>query len=275
MAAACLSALERVVHRLNLAGQDDTRGYALTFQATCALLSLPLLAVVAPSLVWPSPSILAAMAGAAVCWAAFSILTFKADSLLETSVKAGVSRLRLIWTLALGVIVFSESLSLLKALGVFMIACAPLLLVVRNRTISRPGLSFEIASTLALAGALAFDKVCLQELPATAVTFFSFATAAVLTFALRGAGPVVANSWLSAPRFARVATAAALSVACYLALMTALAAGELSRVAPIYMLGPLLSTILGIVLLRERSDAAIKIAVAVVAAVGGYLTTLK
>lgn len=274
MAAACLSALERTAHRLNLAGEADTRGYALTFQTACALLCLPLLALAAPKLAWPPSHALAAMMGAAVCWAGFSILTFKADSLLEASVKAGVSRLRLIWTLALGVIVFAESLTPLKVAGVLMIAGAPLFLMARNREISRRGVGFEVASTLALAGALAFDKICLRYLPGAAVTFFSFANAAMLTFALRRTGASTRNSWVAPPRVARVAIAAALSVACYLALMTALANGELSRVAPIYMLAPLLSTILGVALLGERNDAGAKIAVALVAAVGGCLTTL-
>lgn len=80
IAAACLSALERVTHRVNLAGEGDTRGYALTFQAACTLLCLPLLAFAWPKLTWPPPVGVAAMVAAAICWAAFSVLTFKADT---------------------------------------------------------------------------------------------------------------------------------------------------------------------------------------------------
>lgn len=79
------------------------------------------------------------------------------------------------------------------------------------------------------------------------------------------------NTWLAAGRGGLVVVAALLSVLCYLCLMFALRIGDMSGVAPLYMMAPVLATILGITLLGERTDVTSKILAATIATAGGFL----
>jgi len=279
--AAVFSAVERVLHRSNLADRGDTYGYTVCFQLACAALSLPLVVASVPRMPGIAPRSLIFLAAAAACWVGFSLLTFRADSLVEASVKSAVSRLRVVWTLALGALVFGEDVGGLRILGAALIAASPLLLLRASPTVSVRGVVLEAGATVFLAGALLFDKLAMETIPPGVVTFLAFANAAVFLLVAgrltaRRRGATLHGVWvLDTALTRRVGVTAVTSVACYYLLMLALRAGEFSLVLPVYMLSPVLVLVLAYAFLGERGELRLKVVVVGLSTLGAMLTVVS
>lgn len=276
--AATLSGTEKVRHRSSLKGVEGTYSYTFVFQFACAVLALPLAAVSLfhiTEVMWQSVIF---MLLSAFCWLGFSLCTFKSDSLVEASVKTSVSRLRIAWSLMLGALVLNETVSALNILGATLIAVAPLLLVRVSREVSIKGLLLEVVATLFIALALMFDKLAMESIPAGIVTFASFGVSALLMVLLSRltrrplVNRTVEGSMVLDVPMRRIATTAAISVACYFTLMMALSIGEFSVVMPIYMLSPLVVLLLSWVFLGEREHLSLKLMIVTISTIGAVLT---
>ncbi|MBS1207499.1 MAG: EamA-like transporter family [Proteobacteria bacterium] len=265
--AALLSSAEKIAHRYNMIKIDDIFSYTIIFQILCAAISLPIAAL---NPVLPSPNEYLSYGWlilAAVCWAGFSLLTFHADKLLQASIKAGISRLRIIWAAIIGWLFFNESFSSVHIIGIVLIWFSPFVVARINGKGSSRGFIFEIAASIMIALALTFDKISAQYFDESVIVFFSFFNSAIIIFIIKNRQ--LNFSW---PILRLAMPVSIISVICYLLLVYSLKHGEISLVISIYMTSPVLVTLMAIKILKESENILYKIISVCFAALGCILT---
>lgn len=265
--AAYLSAVEKLSHRYNMINIDDIFSYTILFQIMCAIISLP---IVILNPVFPSPSeyfpygwlILAA-----ISWAGFSLLTFHADKLLEASIKAGISRLRIIWTAIIGWFFFNESFSSIHIIGILLIWFSPFVVAKISGKGTAKGFIFELTASIMIALALTFDKISAKYFSESFIVFFSFLNSAIVIFIIKKG-----RLNLSWPVLKLIIPTSLISVTCYISLVYSLKHGEISSVISIYMTSPVIVTFMAILILKESKNIIHKLISVFLATLGCILT---
>lgn len=257
VSSAALAAGQRLLVRWRLRDEAHAAEFASAFQIVSMVFVLPvgLAGVFAAGNQWSARALVLA-AAAVLCWLSYSHLTFRSDVFLDASSKASLSRLRLLWGLVIGVVVFGERANWLWVPASLLLVAGSFIAVALADRLATRGVVLELGATIAIAAAIAFDKLTLGHLNVVTVTFISFGGPGVVEF-VRGRTRVrsTSNYWLAdARRLMIVAVGSLAMIGSFALQLVALDDGPLSAVVAVAAVSAVLTTLGGIVLLGERSD---------------------
>ncbi len=262
---------ERLLHRSYLKNFDDARAYAFVYQLAGALILMPLAIYDLRGLNFSllNFQVLLFMGAQALFWALFGHLSFSAERYLESSQSAIISRLRMVWALGIGIIFFNESVSAQQLLGIGLIFLSVLIInfSFSKHPLSKKGLSLSISATACIAISLAIDKTLTETFSPVTVAFFAFLFSA-LVLAVSTSGLQGRTRRLYEFGGKRLLLPALLGSISHGALVKALTLGKFALTIPIYQAGTIMTVLLGIVLLNERTNVRAKIAAAIVTYIG-------
>ncbi|WCN07399.1 EamA family transporter [Streptomyces sp. M92] len=268
-----LNTADRTVTRATLRRHGDRADeFLLVYQLTSTLLTVPFAALALlrpghPAGV-PSGEVLLLVLAAITCWSIYSVSAFRSSALLELSVAATISRLRLILAAFFGVVFFGETVSATHAIGlaVLLVAYIPLTQLPREQ-LNRKGLAYAAASTVAITLALTTDKALTAWFDPAVILFLGFAGTTLTGFALnKGTSTAALRPVLLPAVLAGTAGAAG-----YYGLVVAMTEGPVGVILPVYQSSAFIYVLIGIVLLGETSGWRRKVLSAAISLLGAAL----
>ncbi|MFE7129476.1 hypothetical protein ACFVIM_01295 [Streptomyces sp. NPDC057638] len=273
LVAVALNTADRALTRAALRRHSDRADhFLLVYQLTSTLLTAPfalhaLLGPAHPISSLDTQALLIALA-AVTCWSVYSVSAFRSAALLELSVAATISRLRLVLAAFFGVVLFGETISPTHGVGlaVLLAAYIPLTRLPREQ-LHRKGLAYAALSTLAITLALISDKALTTWLDPAVILFLGFAGTTLTSLVLnRGIKAAALRPVLLPAALAGTAGAAG-----YYGLLLALAKGPVGVILPVYQSSAFLYVLIGIVALGETTGWRRKILSAAVSLLGTAL----
>jgi drug/metabolite transporter (DMT)-like permease len=171
--AGALYTAEGLTIRHLLRAKRDPWAFSFFYSLVGTAITLPFM-LAAPVLPQsPGPWLLAIVVSLLIV--AHNFLVFKASGLLEASLIGAISKLRLVWVFALGIVVLHDGFSWEKLLGT-LLAIAAGLVILHNfkRPDSATGLTLAFSATFFNAGIIILAKYLFGTFNAVSLTFFAF-----------------------------------------------------------------------------------------------------
>ncbi len=273
--AGVLAATARVSHRYLLSDAADPTAYTIVYQFAATAFVLPFALNDLRNYVFVSEHSLQylALLASTVCWMAFNWFSFHADRHAEVSITSVLSRTRAIWSVFLGALLFSESVTLLRVAGAILIVVGAGLLTRSSNLRANRGVILALSAAFAASIALAIDKFAASQVPAGIVAASGFLGGGiVLSFKTNGAYARVRELFRTRARYGVLS--ALLGGWSYWFLVKALASGDIGQVVPVYQGYLVLVVLAGILLLREHTDLKYKLLAAGVVLMGATLVNI-
>ncbi len=268
-----LNTADRTLTRATLRRHDDRADeFLLVYQLTSTLLTAPFAALALLDPDHPKSAlngdVLLLVLAAITCWSVYSVSAFRSSALLELSVAATISRLRLVLAAFFGVVFFGETISPTHGIGlaVLLAAYIPLTQLPREQ-LNRKGLAYAAASTVAITLALTTDKALTAWFDPAVILFLGFAGTTLAGFALNKGISTAALRPVLLPA-ALAGTAGAVG---YYGLVVAMAEGPVGVILPVYQSSAFIYVLIGIVLLGETTGWRRKVLSAAVSLLGAAL----
>lgn len=275
-AAVSLSVVERLCHRWVLKDRSSIYGYGFLYQTAGALVLWAALLTKPDEL--PTSEVLFAncwwILAAGTAWMLFAYFSFSADRLLQSSYKAIISRLRIIWVWLLGIFAFSEVITANKLIGGFLLLSGVLVLSRARESINTRGAVLEAIGSIFVSLALTLDKVLVQSLSPTFVTMLAYLNSGLLF------GLLFPRSFPEAWQVLRdigwrLLLPVAAGTLSYLFFVACLRTGELTIVVPLYQTSSIATLVIGHFIFKESGKLTFKLSCGVLSAIGAILMVLR
>jgi len=197
-----------------------------------------------------------------LCWALFSILYFKALSLIDLSTYTVLSRLTLVWSSVIGIIFFKEKLHSFHLIGIVLIMSANLLYI--HKAKFNKGIIYIIGSTLCLSCALALDKYLTNFINPIIIVFFGFLGTSIICSSRVKLKEIFPLNF----KYLYAVLASLTGTLGYICLLISLSLGDISKILPMFQGSTILYTLLGFLVFKEFKEWKLKLASGIIAIIG-------
>ncbi len=197
-----------------------------------------------------------------VLWFLAAYFSFKADSQVEASTTVLIGQTQLVLLFIGGLLIFSESVTLLKTGGATLILGGLTFgLLKRSATTSqaqstrahRLGVMSKFAAVIASSAALLIDKSLTGAVDVAIIPVFGYLVPSFLTVALRPTRMIEDLNYSKSIRFSNCFMGAIGAIS-YFSLIKSFSSGEISAVYPLFQLHILLTLFLANVFLKEKGE---------------------
>jgi drug/metabolite transporter (DMT)-like permease len=267
LAAVC-SASEKCMHRFFLSKSAQEWEYMFGYNIGALLLLVILTISNLHSISFDANFILLVLSGA--LWFFSCLFSFKADRFMEVSMTSLVSQLQIVLVCVGGILFFNEHLSTLQSLGVLLIFAGLSILFHAKRGQLNVGIVYKLVSTTASSAALLLDKKLVLFYTPSLVAISGFIIPTLISTALRPHQIVTGSRFILETRFYSVAMGL-LGGLGYFAFVKSLSTAPISIVFPVFQLNVVLTVLLGILVLKEKSHVFTKIISASIIILGTVL----
>ncbi|XWO13743.1 EamA-like transporter family [Candidatus Hepatincola sp. Pdp] len=198
-----------------------------------------------------------------LCWALFSILYFRALSLIDLSTYTVLSRLTLVWSSVIGIIFFKEKLHSFHLIGIVLIMSANLLYL-HQAKFNKQGVIYIVGSTLCLSCALALDKYLTSFINPIIIVFFGFLGTSIICSLRVKLKEIFPLNF----KYLYAVLASLMGTLGYICLLTSLSLGDISKILPMFQGSTILYTLLGFLVFKEFKEWKLKLASGIIAIIG-------
>ncbi|MFH0792186.1 MAG: DMT family transporter [bacterium] len=213
-----------------------------------------------------------ALAIASFCYAMYVRGRFVAAKLLDASVLATVTNISVLVAFIGSIFLYSESLTANKALGGILILGALFLVSFNNnkaKKLSVRGLLIATLISVILGIAWMLDKLGVQYFNANTYNIFVWIIPNIFIYLPYIRPDNIKSEWHIGSW--KIVLLAGLSVVGYLLQLKSLELTEATKVIPILQMSTIFTVFMGIILLKERDNIAMKVIAGIMAMAGAYL----
>jgi len=260
-----------IIHRKVML-TEDPYSYALLENVLTALIFIPLLYT---EFVLPSSKIAWLLViFSSIMWVFIAIIGFYAYKYAEASVKAIISQSRVLFLFIFSVILLSETITIEKIIGIFLIFCGLIILTYKPKikfgTLKDKGVQLTLIGALLSAFVAIIDKKSLDYFTPGTYGFLVYLIPALI-FIIFGRKHYHDIKKILKTKKIYLITVVFLGFLFYYFQLKAYSLAEVSQVFPITRLSALITVIGGIIFLRERKELGKKIISTLIILIGAIL----
>ncbi|MEK7595030.1 MAG: DMT family transporter [Patescibacteria group bacterium] len=266
-----LFSLNSILGRSLAVKSEDPRAFAFVYNAIAAGFALVFL-VFEQTKFTPLPMwVIILSALNMVTYGIFNRYEFFARKYVEASTYTILTKFIPIVTFTIAILFLGESLTFPKIIAAFLIVGGNILAVFKGRKLAvQKGIKYALIVILSLGVAWSFDKRLSSFYPLAFYAFLTYAIPNVFLYlfprlAVKGLlKEVKISNW-------KIILLAFVNVSAYYFLIKAFSYGEASRVVLITSTSTILTVVIGIVFLKERSNVVRKVIAALLVTIGALL----